>query len=282
MTGPPQVLVVGSVNVDLVMAVDHLPAPGETVAGGRFAQGHGGKGGNQAVAAARAGADVRIAGAVGDDAYGHAARAALEADGVDTRALATTRGVPTGVALVVVDAAGANQISVALGANEHVDPAGARTAAAALDPARATVLLSFELADAPLLAAAEVAAAAGIPVVVNPAPARPPAPELVALRPILTPNASEAEALGGADALAARTGAPVVVTRGAAGALVVAPGSAPLTVAAPPVAVVDTTGAGDVLSGVLAAGLAARMPLADAVAAAVAAASASVSRAGAR
>jgi ribokinase len=151
------------------------------------------------------------------------------------------------------------------------------------DPARAALLLGFEIGDAPLAAAAREAAARAIPIVVNPAPARPLAPELSAAGPILTPNEPEAAALGGAETLAARTGAPVVVTRGARGALIVAPdGAAPTELAAPAVDAVDTTGAGDVFSGVLAAALAARVPLPEAVAEATAQASASVTRAGAR
>jgi ribokinase len=279
----PQVLVVGSVNVDLIMNVPALPGPGETVLGGTFAQGGGGKGANQAVAAARAGARTLLAGAVGDDEHGRGERAALAAAGVDVTHLATVDGAPTGVAFVVVDRTGANQIAVASGANALVDADAAAAAVRALDPARSAVLLSFEVADAPLVAAAREAATRGIPLVANPAPARAPAAALLAVAPILTPNEPEARALGGADALAERTGAPVVVTRGALGAVVVAPGGGvPVTVAAPVVDVVDTTGAGDVFSGVLAAALAARRALPDAVAEAVAAASQSVAVAGAR
>jgi ribokinase len=279
-SAPPQVLVVGSVNVDLIMNVPALPGPGETVLGGAFTEGGGGKGANQAVAAARAGAEVLLAGAVGDDAHGRGQRAALAAAGVDTTHLATVAGASTGVAFVVVDAAGANQIAVASGANGEVDAAAAAAAVRALDAERAAVLLSFEVGDEPLVAAAREAAARGIPVVANPAPAREPAAALLAVGPVLTPNEPEAAALGGAEALAARTGAAVVVTQGARGALIV--GATGGAVPAPEVAVVDTTGAGDVFSGVLAAGLAARRPLPDAVAEAVAAASRSVTRPGAR
>jgi ribokinase len=280
----PQVLVVGSVNVDLIMNVPQLPAAGETVLGGRFAQGGGGKGANQAVAAAHAGAHALLVAAVGDDEHGRRQRTALTDAGVDLRHVATVAQAPTGVAVVLVDAAGANQIAVATGANAHVDPAAAAAAVGALaDPARAALLLGFEVGDAPLAAAAREAAARAIPIVVNPAPARALTAELAATGPVLTPNEHEAAALGGAEALAERTGAPVVVTRGARGALIVAPGGEPpVEVPAPAVHAVDTTGAGDVFSGVLAAALAARRPLADAVAGATAAASASVLRAGAR
>ncbi len=284
-----ELLVVGSVNVDLTVVVARLPGPGETVTGGRFARGHGGKGANQAVAARRAGADVRLVGAVGDDEHGRWARAALEDEGVDVRRLAAVGDAATGVALIAVAADGANQIAVASGANERVDPEAATEAVAELDPERAAVLLSFEVPDAPLEAAARAAAGAGLRVVVNPAPARRLTDALVACRPVLTPNEPEAAELTGqrdprdaARALAELTAAPVVMTLGAAGALVAEPGGGEATVPAPNVRVVDTTGAGDVFSGVLAAGLAARRPLREAVEAAVQAASRSVTKPGAR
>src|SRR3954452_5614383 len=117
------VLVVGSVNVDIVVTLERLPAPGETVIGGRLARGGGGKGANQAVAAARAGARVRLVGAVGDDEFGAAAVAELEAEGVDVGAVVRLAGGATGVALIAVDAEGRNQIAVASGANARVDDA---------------------------------------------------------------------------------------------------------------------------------------------------------------
>ncbi len=285
----PQLLVVGSVNVDLTVAVARLPGPGETVTGGRFARGHGGKGANQAVAARRAGADVVLVGAVGDDDHGTWARAALDAEGIGLERLQVVPDAATGVALIAVAADGANQIAVASGANARVDPRGAAAAVGELDPSRAAVLLSFELPDPPLVAAAEAAAAAGVPVVANPAPARELPGPLVACRPILTPNEPEAAALAGlsdprdaARALAERTGSAVVLSLGAAGARVAEPEGVETRVPAPAVSVVDTTGAGDVFSGVLAARLAARRPLAEAVEAAVRAASRSVTTPGAR
>src|SRR4051794_7662097 len=112
-----RVVVVGSVNVDLVITVERLPAPGETVVGGRFARHHGGKGGNQAIAAARLGAMTVFLGAVGDDVFGAEARAALAAGGVDVTELITLAGQATGVALILVDERGENSIAVAGGAN---------------------------------------------------------------------------------------------------------------------------------------------------------------------
>jgi ribokinase len=282
------VLVVGSVNVDLVVTLERLPRPGETVTGGRFARHGGGKGANQAVAAARAGATVRFVGAVGDDDLGAEAVAELEAEGIDVAALVRVPGEATGVALIAVDAEGRNQIAVASGANARVDGAlvDAALARAPLGPDD-VCLLGFEVPDDAVVAAARAAAAAGARVALNPAPAR----ELPAALPpgvVLVPNALEAAALSGEDdpgragrALHARTGAPVLVTLGADGALLV-DGDAATALPAPAVEVVDTTGAGDVLCGVLAAGLAAGERLEDAARRAVEAASASVRSAGAR
>src|SRR4051794_11536245 len=233
----PQVVVVGSVNMDITVHADRLPARGETVAGGTALRGSGGKGANAAVAAARAGAEVRLVAAVGDDEAGTVALEALWAEGVDVGAVATLPGVATGTALIVVDAAGDNQIAVASGANHALAPeyvtaalrrgAMARPGEAApvcdLPPALgdACVLIGFEVLDEVVVAAAAAAAHAGARLVVNPAPARPLPAGLLAAGPILTPNEHEATALTGeqdperaARALSAATGAPVVVTLG--------------------------------------------------------------------
>jgi ribokinase len=284
-----RVIVVGSVNADLVVRVDRLPAPGETVTGGRFARHGGGKGANQAVAAARLGADVTLVGAVGDDDLGAEALAQLRDEGVDVSAVARLEGVATGVAAIVVDAAGENQVAVASGANAELTAEAVERALAALvGGADAVVLLGHEVPGAAVLAAARAAARAGWPVVLNPAPARPLPDELAALAPLLTPNAAEAGALAGeadpaaaARALAERTGAAVLVTLGARGALLV-DGATEQPIAAPTLDALDTTGAGDALNGALAAELAAGRPLAEAAAFAVVAASLSTREAGAR
>jgi ribokinase len=283
------VIVVGSINVDLVVAVERLPAPGETVSGGTFARHGGGKGANQAVAAARVGAQVKIVGAVGDDELGEQALAELAAEGVDVDAVARLEGVATGVAAIVVDAAGENQIAVASGANAEVDPEHVTAALhERLAGAPGAVLLTHELPDAALAAGAEAAAAAGWTVVLNPAPAREIAAAVLAAGPLLTPNASEAESLTGerdpaaaARALYARTGAAVLVTLGAQGALLF-DGGEPERLPAQAVKAVDTTGAGDTVNGALAAELAAGRELAAAARFALAAAALSTRAPGAR
>jgi ribokinase len=277
-----RVVVVGSVNVDLVVSAPSLPAAGETVTGGRFGQFGGGKGANQAVAAARLGASVSFVGAVGEDAFGDGALRELESEGIDVSAVVRRPGVPTGVALIVVDAAGENQIAVASGANAEVAGEGVE-----LPQGGGVVLLGHEVPDAPLVAAARAAVAAGWRVVLNPAPAREIARDVLAARPILTPNASEAAQLTGAGdpaeaarRLRERTGAPVLVTLGADGALLLDEELERFP--APKVDVVDTTGAGDTVNGALAAELAGGRPLRDAVAFALAAAALSTRAEGAR
>jgi ribokinase len=283
------VLVIGSINADLVVTLDRLPEPGETVTGGRFARHGGGKGANQAVAAARAGARVRFAGAVGDDDLGAAALGELRAEGVDVGSVARLEGEATGVALIAVDRAGRNQIAVASGANARV---GAALVARALEVAPLgpgdIVLLGFEVPDDAVVAGARAAAAAGARAILNPAPARELPGDLRGGGVLLTPNGLEAAALTGETeptaalrALARRAGLPVIVTVGADGALL-ATDEGIVEIPAPDVDVVDTTGAGDAFNGVLAAGLAAGRDIEDAARRAVEAASASVRREGAR
>ena len=280
----PAVVVVGSVNADLVVSVRQLPRPGETVTGGTFARHGGGKGANQAVAAARLGARVVFAGAVGADDLGDEALELLTGEGVDVSATLRLDDVATGVAVIVVDERGENQIAVASGAN------GALTGAMverALDlRGDGVVLLGHEVPDEAVLAGARAARAAGWTAILNPAPARPLADGLGGV--LLTPNADEARALAGEDdvqaaaaALAARTGAAVLVTLGADGALLL-DGDRADRLPAPAVDVVDTTGAGDTVNGALAAELAAGRPLRDAAEFALAAAALSTRAAGAR
>ena len=281
------VFVIGSINVDLVVRAETLPGPGETVTGGTFERHGGGKSANQAVAAARQGAAVRMIAAVGDDDLGEEAIALLEAEGIDVSAVQRLASTPTGVALIAVDEAGENQIAVASGANAELSAEAVERALAGA-AAGGVALLGLEVPDAPVLAGARAARDAGLAVVLNPAPARALPDELLALSPLLTPNRDEARALSGEDdpeaaalALAERTGAPVVVTVGADGALL-ADGGAVERIPAPEVEVVDTTGAGDAFNGALACALADGAELMDAVRSAVAVAGESVRAPGAR
>jgi ribokinase len=321
---PGRVVVVGSVNVDLVVVAPRLPGPGETVTGGDVARHQGGKGGNQAVAAARLGAQVAFVGAVGEDDFGAAARAALVGEGIDVTHLAVVAR-PTGVALIIVDARAENLIAVAPGANASPTAASVTAALAALafSPGD-VVLVCREIPPDAVRAALATARAAGAIGVLNPAPADGLDPATIALADVLTPNEAELALLaasGGAAPVEAtaeaharleiaaveataetRTGpdfAPVeaaarsllsggpggravVVTLGAAGALVVPAAGPAVRIPAVRVVPVDTTGAGDTFSGALAVGLAAGLPLAEAVRRAVAAAGLSTTRAGAR
>jgi len=276
------VLVVASINIDLVVVAERLPAPGETVLGGRFEVHDGGKGANQAVAAARAGAEVTVIGAVGNDEHGARAVATLAAEGIDVEGIRIVDSEPTGVALIVVGPRGENQIAVAPGANATLSLTGvdlARLAAADV------VLVSHEVPAAASLAAVRAARRA----ILNPAPARALPAEVLAAGPILTPNEHElVVAIGNDDTdaaldeLAARNAGPVIVTQGAAGALLAHGDLRERHAGYPAPAVVDTTGAGDTFCGVLGAWLAAGADLGAAIDAANAAGSLSVRAAGAR
>ena len=278
-------MVIGSINVDLVVAAEHLPGPGETVLGGRFARHFGGKGANQAVAAARAGASVIMVGAVGRDPDGDQSLAALIGEGIDVSRVRRV-GVATGVAIIAVDAGGENQIVVAPGANAEVSSADA-----ALDglPAGQGVLLTcLEIPMPAVVAALAAAAHVGLQPIVNPAPAQLLPDDLLAAGPILTPNEQELLSTSGAAdmpaalaSLIAAGARAVVVTLGSRGALL-AEGGRRAAVAARRVEVVDATGAGDTFSGVLAAWLADGRTLDESVAAANAAAGLSVTQPGAR
>lgn len=281
-----RVVVVGSINVDLVATVPHLPAPGETVLAGSFARHHGGKGANAAVAAARAGASVAMIGAVGTDADGDAALAALTEDGVGVEGV-TRAQAPTGTALVAVDTTGANQIVVSAGANATLDAEDVAAGVAGAGAAGDVVLLSLEVPLATVVAVGRAARRAGMTVVLNPAPFQP-LPDDLLTDVICTPNRGELAGLSGTDDLAgaaarllARGARAVVVTLGEGGAAVWEPsGHAELPAVA--TTAVDTTGAGDCFNGVLAAGLAEGVALRAAVERANVAAGLSVTAAGAR
>jgi len=254
-----EIVVVGSANLDLVVEVDRVPAVGETVMGGDLRRIPGGKGANQAVAAARLGRDVAMVGRLGADEGGEILRAALNADGVDTTQMITTEDVPNGVALISVGSDGDNAIVVSPGANARVTPTDIGAAADMLRNAAVT-LLQLEI---PLDAVTAAAHAAHGIVILNPAPApAEPLPEgLLARVDILVPNQTELATLTGHDgpitaeiATTLATTLPsqaVVVTLGADGALVVDRGAV-THVSAPSVTPVDTTAAGDSFCGALA------------------------------
>lgn len=249
MTG---VVVVGSVNMDLTVRVPRHPVPGETVLGGDVVQTHGGKGGNQAVAAARLGQAVAFVGRVGDDDVGARLRAGLADEGVDVRAVQTTPDTPSGQALITVADDAENTIVVSPGANARLSAEDVERAAGLLSAAD-VVLAQLEIADAAVLAAARATRGR---FVLNPAPARALSRELLAHVPA------------------------VVVTLGADGALVVADDAVRLP--AHPVEPVDTVGAGDAFCGALADALARGWDVVEAAGWAVRAGALATSRPGAR
>ncbi|MHB1999201.1 MAG: ribokinase [Solirubrobacteraceae bacterium] len=301
----PRVIVVGAVNVDFVVAAEKLPAPGETVVGEGCERHGGGKGANAAVAASRAGASVTLIGAVGDDDTGARALAELRAAGVEVGAVAVLAGSPTGVALIVVDARGENQIAVGAGANSLLSANWVRASLESRLDATDCVLVSTEIPDAAVLAVVEATRRAGVRCVLNPAPPTDAVFDAIGAQALLTPNATELAAIAAqlkldssgeaakpagelhdttvrASALAARSEAPVVVTMGGDGALIASPGDEPLHVAARAARVIDTTGAGDTFNGTLAVALGAGEELEDAVRSATVAAGISVEAPGAR
>ncbi len=262
---PAKITVVGSLNMDLVVRSPRIPMPGETLLGRGFVTLPGGKGANQAVAAARLGGEVTMIGRLGTDGFADSLRTSLGADGVDHSQVIPTPEEPTGVALITVDDAGRNTIIVASGANWQVTPADVDAAEAAITGAD-VLLLQLELPLESVMRAAQIAKAHGVRVVLNPAPARPLPPELLALVDILIPNEPETALLSGlpvedeaqAHAAAARllelgVGA-VILTLGSRGALLTTAEGSHL-VPAFPVTPVDTTAAGDAFLGGLAVAL---------------------------
>jgi ribokinase len=278
------IAVLGSTNMDLVAYVAKAPQRGETVTGREFRTIPGGKGAGQAVAAAHAGADVSMIGAVGADAFGSQLRTTLEHSGVDTDHLRTTEG-PSGTAHIVVDDEGGNEIVVIPGANGTVDHLAPGDEA--LITSADALLLQLEIPLAAVLAGAEAARRHGVRTILTPSPVQSLPPELLASIDLLVPNEHEAAALTGlTDPRDAATALldqvpEVVVTLGAAGSLYASRGAEPLTVPAPRVTAVDSTGAGDTFVGTLAVALAEGRPMRAALAWASTAASMSVQRPGA-
>ncbi len=294
MPHPPRIVVVGSINMDLVARVARLPRPGETVQGSSFMQVPGGKGANQAVAAARLGADVEMIGRVGDDAFGGQLVESLRGSGVRTDIVQTTANCPSGLALIGVEDSGQNAITVIGGANQYLTPTDIEAHAAAIAAADA-LLVQLEVPIATVVAAVSVASEHRVLTVLDPAPA--PALELPSelfAVDVLSPNQAEAEALTGvsvttvADAVLAsrklhERGAPrVVIKLGKQGALAGESGSQPIHIPAPPVRVVDTTAAGDAFTAALAIALVEGQSLAAATRFACAAGSLATTRSGAQ
>jgi len=288
----PRIVVLGSSNTDMVIQAKRLPRPGETVLGGEFVMAAGGKGANQAVAAARAGGAVTFIACLGRDMFGDQALAGFARDGIDVDHVVRDARTPSGVALIVVAQNGENSIAVASGANAKLAPAHARQARRLIASARVLVL-QLETPLATVQAAAELAADAGVPVILNPAPARRLPNRLLRCVSVLTPNEREAELLTGirvdrpagvaaaASALRDRGVPTVVMTLGRRGAYV-ASGDTARLVPGFKVKAVDTTGAGDVFNGALAVALGEGRPLLAAVRFAHAAAALSVTRLGAQ
>lgn len=256
------ILVFGSINVDVVVPVPHLPTAGETVLGGDFSLLPGGKGANQAVAARRAGAEVALAGAVGGDAFAAVALKGLQESGVETGLVRRVRQ-PTGVALIMVGEDGENLIAVASGANRAVR--AAEVPDDRLGP-QTLILAQGEVPFAETRALVRRTRAQGGRCVLNLAPAFALDPEVLPELDLVVANAGEAARLGPEPRAAAeRLRLGLVITRGAAGAEAHLADGSSLTIPALPVNAVDTTGAGDTFVGVLAAGLDAGLPLAPAL-----------------
>ncbi|KPC96395.1 ribokinase [Streptomyces sp. NRRL F-6602] len=282
------IAVVGSLNLDLVTSVPHHPVPGETVLGGDIAQHPGGKGANQAVAAARLGGEVAFVGRVGDDDAAEVMLRAARDQGVDVGHVRRTPATPTGRALIAVSPQGENTIIVSPGANARLTAADCAAAADTLGRARVTVLQQ----EVPDEANHEAAQLSGGTVLYNPAPAVPGA-EIPSGVDLLVPNRTELGALAGLatepvtlDEVASaarrlRGAAAVVVTLGGDGVLL-CEGSAHLHIPAFPVTALDTTAAGDSFCGALAVALAEGRPLEDAARFAAAAAAVSTTRPGAQ
>lgn len=257
-----RIVVVGSSNTDLVIKADRLPEPGETLLGGQFMMAAGGKGANQAVAAQRLGGEVSFVASVGDDVFGKDSIENYRREGMDISFVSVKKGVPSGVATILVDAAAENVIVVASGANgtlgkEEIDRAAEQIASADF------LLLQLEIPMDTVEYAVQKAFEAGTRVVLNPAPAAALSERLLSRLWLITPNRTETQLITGlsvtseqeasvaADALAAKGVRNVVITLGSKGAYFLAEDGARGVIPANPVEAQDTTGAGDTFNGAL-------------------------------
>lgn len=270
-----RITIVGSYNTDLTMSVPRFPMKGETINGQEFKQRPGGKGSNQAIAAARLGAETSFIGKLGAGQYGDQAVELWESESVDATHVSRTVEANTGVAFILVNEDGENEITVAPGANDALSPEEIHTASDVIENSDC-LLTQLEIPDEPLIAAAETASNADIPVILDPAPARELPPSLIESTSYLTPNQTEALALTGRNP-DANVGherlvkdiiemgfETAVMTQGPAGALV-GTDKRLISVSAPSVSVVDTTGAGDCFNGAFAVALAENKSVEDAV-----------------
>jgi ribokinase len=283
----PKIVVVGSANTDMVAKIDRIPGPGETVIGGEFMMAAGGKGANQAVAAARLGAQVTFVACLGRDVFGDQAIAGYQREGIDTSRIVRDAEAASGVALIFVDARGENSIAVASGANARLTPADVERAGASIAAAD-VLLVQLEVPLAAVGRAIELAHDAGVPVILNPAPARQIDPGLLARVDIATPNEHEIRVVVGEGEqraaiermLEAGTGT-VLVTLGPQGVLW-ASREGQQRVPAFAVRAVDTTAAGDAFNGGLACALGRGLGMAAAIRYANGVAALSVTRMGAQ
>ncbi|HEX2949493.1 MAG TPA: ribokinase [Armatimonadota bacterium] len=285
-----KLLVIGSTNTDMVVEASSLPVPGQTVLGGSFRMTPGGKGANQAVAAARNGADVTFITALGDDNLGTESLARFSREGINTSHISIKHGVPTGVALILIDAQGENMIAVAPGANGELQPDDLVKAAPAFYGTK-LLIMQLEIPLSSVIWAAEYAKKLGCPVLLNPAPMPPEGlpEELLQHVDVLTPNEGELMGLApgsssleaAAASVLARGPKTLVVTRGRHGATVFT-NDGSFHVPAFPITAVDTVGAGDCFSASLGVALAEGKALNDAVKFAAAAAALSTTVHGAQ
>ncbi|MDR1003617.1 MAG: ribokinase [Prevotellaceae bacterium] len=287
-----RILVVGSSNTDMVIKATHLPQAGETVLGGTFFMNPGGKGANQAVAAARLGGDVALVCKTGSDIFGHQSQRLFEEEGIRTSFVISDNRYPSGVALITVDEQGENCIVVASGANAQLLPADLQQRSEAIADAD-YILMQLEIPMETVCFVADAAFRQGKRVILNPAPAQQLPAELLRCLSVLTPNETEAEMISGVEihdeasateaarAIASLGVRHVIITLGSKGALIYSDGASEL-LPAYSVTAVDTTAAGDVFNGALAVALSEGQSISDAVRFACKAAAISVTRVGAQ
>jgi len=287
-----KILVIGSSNTDMVVKTNHFPAPGETILGGKFLVNAGGKGANQAVAAARLGGDVTFIGKIGVDIFGKQAVEQLKNEGIDVEFVVTDLENPSGVALITVDNKGENSIVVASGSNGTLDENDIDKALKAFDDAE-FVLMQLEIPLSTVEYVARLANGQNKNVILNPAPAAPLSDELIKRLYLITPNETEAEiltgikvtdtetALNAASVLHEKGVEIVIITMGSAGAFVSANGSHEV-IKTSKVEAVDTTAAGDTFNGALVVALSEGKTLHESIVFANKAATISVTRIGAQ